>query len=99
LIGLLDETPLCQKYPVLYKLAVRQKCSVGEVKMNGWVIQFKTRLQSLVRDQWYELATKLNSVQLNEEKDEVYWKWTSSRKFTVKYVYDHLTKDDCGPKF
>jgi hypothetical protein len=52
-----------------------------------------------IRDQWYELATKLNSVQLNEEKDEVYWKWTSSRKFTVKYVYDHLTKDDCGPKF
>jgi hypothetical protein len=29
----------------------------------------------------------------------VYWKWTPSKKFTVKSMYEHLTKDDCGPKF
>jgi hypothetical protein len=44
--------------------------------MNNWVVQFKTKIQGLIRDQWYELATKLNSVQLNEDRGEVYWKWT-----------------------
>jgi hypothetical protein len=39
--------------------------------MNNWVVQFKTKIQGLIRDQWYELATKLNSVQLNEDRDEV----------------------------
>jgi hypothetical protein len=70
---------------------------VKEVKENGWVIQFKTRLQGLLREQWYELATKLYSVHLNDETDDVYGKWTPSRKFTVKSIYEHLIKDDCGP--
>jgi hypothetical protein len=52
-----------------------------------------------MRDQWYDLATILNSVHLNDEKGSVYWKWTPSRSFIVKSVYEHLTKDECGPKF
>jgi hypothetical protein len=68
----LEGVPLCQQYPVLYELAEKQKCSVAEVKRDGWVIHFKS--WGLVRGQWYELACKLNNVQLNEEKDEVYWK-------------------------
>jgi hypothetical protein len=32
-------------------------------------------------------------------RDEVYWKWTPSKKFTVKSMYEHQTRDDCGPKF
>jgi hypothetical protein len=80
-------------------MAAKQRCYVKEVKENGWLIQFKTRLQWLMRDQWYDLAAILNSVHLNDEKDSVYWKWTPSRSFTVKSVYEHLIKDDCGPKF
>jgi hypothetical protein len=72
---------------------------VRDVEENGWVIQFKIRLQGLIREQWYELTMKLNNVHLNDERGEVYWRWTPSRKFTVKFVYEHLTKDDCGPKF
>jgi hypothetical protein len=68
-------------------------------EVNGWVIQFRTRLQGLVRDQWYNLTSRLNHVCLNNEKDYIYWKRTPSKTFTVKSVYDHLTKDDDGPKF
>jgi hypothetical protein len=56
-------------------------------------------LQGLVREQWYSLTTKLNGVILNNEKDKIYWKWSPSKVFTVKSVYEHLTKDDDGPKF
>jgi hypothetical protein len=31
----LDEMPLCQKYGVLFELAVNQKCCVKEVEENG----------------------------------------------------------------
>jgi hypothetical protein len=71
---------------------------VREIKDNGWVIQFRTRLQGLVRDQWYNLACRLNNVCLNN-KDYIYWKWTPRKTFIVKSVYDHLTKDDDGPKY
>jgi hypothetical protein len=92
----LDDNPLCQAYPILFELATNQRSTAKEVKENGWVIQFKTRLQWMVRAQWYDLATKLNNVCLN---DSVFWKWTPSKTFTVKSVYEHLTKDDCGPKY
>jgi hypothetical protein len=39
----LEGVPLCQQYPVLYELAEKQKCSVAEVKRDGWVIHFKSR--------------------------------------------------------
>jgi hypothetical protein len=63
------------------------------------VIQFKTRLQGLVREQWYGLASRLNKVNLNNESDKIYWKLSPSKMFTVKSVYDHLTKEEDGPKY
>jgi hypothetical protein len=68
---------------------------VFEVKEKGWVIQFKIRLQGIIRAQWYELATKLNRVILGDEAD-VHWKWNVSKIFSVKSVYEHLSKDDSG---
>jgi hypothetical protein len=63
------------------------------------VIQFKTRLQGLVREQWYGLASRLNKVNLNNESDKIYWKLSPSKMFTVISVYDHLTKEEDGPKY
>jgi hypothetical protein len=62
-------------------------------------IRFKVRLYGLIRDQWYELASKLNNVILSDDRDVPVWKWTKSKKFTVKSVYEFLTKDDCGNSF
>jgi hypothetical protein len=41
----------------------------------------------------------LNRVQLTPEKDKVLWKWTTSKKFSIKSVYNFLTRDDSGPPF
>jgi hypothetical protein len=44
---------------------------VLDVAQEEWVIQFKIRLPPMIREQWYELARKLNSVTLCEDKDVV----------------------------
>jgi hypothetical protein len=46
---------------VLFYLSLNQGVSVYEVPMNEWVIQFKDRLHGVLREQWYQLAAKLNS--------------------------------------
>jgi hypothetical protein len=95
----IDDKPLCLTYPILFELATDQRSTVREVGDNGWVIHFKTRLQGLIRDQWYNLASRLNNVNLNDENASIFWRWSPSKTSTVKSVYDHLTKDDDGPKF
>jgi hypothetical protein len=81
----LEEKPLCIIYPVLFELCLRPNCLVADMAATEWVVEFKVRLQGILRDQWYQLAAKLNLVSLNDEKDSAVWKWTS-RKFTVKSV-------------
>jgi hypothetical protein len=92
----LDKEPNCRMYPILFDLAVNQCLSVHDVAMVEWVIQFKIRLPPIISEQWYRLAISLNCVVLNESKDKVVWKWTPCRKFTVKSVYLHLTKNEGG---
>jgi hypothetical protein len=43
------------------------------------------------------LAASLNMVNLNAEKDQPCWEWSPKKIFTVKSVYDHLTKGDSEP--
>jgi hypothetical protein len=92
----LDKDPICVMYPILFDLAVNQKCLVYDVAMAEWVIQFKIRLPPIVREQWYRLGTRLNNVVLSDTKDKVVWRWAPSRKFTVRSIYRHLTKNDNG---
>jgi hypothetical protein len=61
--------PLCILYPVLYDLCLNPKCSVHEVYMNECVIPFKVTLLPVIRDQWYDLARKLNIIEIREEED------------------------------
>jgi hypothetical protein len=65
----------------------------------GWVVKFRAILPPCIRDQWYNLTEKLNRLNLNDDKDAPIWKWTGNKKFSVKSVYMHLTKEDSGPDF
>jgi hypothetical protein len=47
----------------------------------------------------FRLALALNNFHLNENKDVPCWKWTTSKRFTVKSVYEHLTRHDIGPDY
>jgi hypothetical protein len=75
---------LCSTYPILYELCANQKVLDLEVASEDWVIHFKTRLQGIVRGQWSDLAVKLNSVVLNDEKDVPLWRWTACKKVYCK---------------
>jgi hypothetical protein len=46
----------------------------------------------MIRDKWYELTDRLNNISLNDENDVTIWKWTSSKKFIVKSVYEHCDR-------
>jgi hypothetical protein len=70
-----DDKPLCLKYTILHDLSLNQGSSVFEVVIDEWVIRFRIGLHGLLRGQWYELASRLNIVSLNE-KDVAVWKWT-----------------------
>jgi hypothetical protein len=64
-----------------------------------WVLHFKISLPPILRTQWYELTAKLNTISPNDVKDEVRWKWLNMKQFTVKLVYQQLTKDHCGQSY
>jgi hypothetical protein len=95
----LDDIPLCQRYLVLYELCLNQTSSVYDMWKDEWVISFRVRLHGLLRDQWYTLASRLNTMPMNEKADEVIWMWSANKQFSVKYVYDHLSMDVSGPPF
>jgi hypothetical protein len=38
-------------------------------------------------------------VTLSQDNDQAIWKWSKSGKFTIKFVYEHLTKRDVGPSY
>jgi hypothetical protein len=95
----LEDKPLCVLYPILFDLCRNPKSSVSEMKENEWVVPFRIILPPIVRDQWYELAGKLNYVNLEGGKDIPIWNWTASRKFSVKSVYLELTKRDAAPSY
>jgi hypothetical protein len=63
------------------------------------VVHFRNRPQGFIRAQWYDLARRINNYHINEGKDVAYWKWTNSKSFTVKTVYEHLTRHDSGPSY
>jgi hypothetical protein len=92
----LEDKPVCVIYPILFDSCSNKRISVYEVWSDGWVIHFQTIPQGVVRTQWYELATKLNRVSLRECNDLPLWWWTANKVFSVKSVYNHMTKNEVG---
>jgi hypothetical protein len=41
----------------------------------------------------------LNGVRLTNEQDVSFWEWPPKKVFTVKLVYDHLSRDKVGVSF
>jgi hypothetical protein len=92
----LDYKPLCVAYPILFDLCSDKRISVHDVWCEGWVIHFQIIPQGLARGHWYELAAMLNNVSLNDDNYLPLWKWTANKVFSVKSVYNHLTKNESG---
>jgi hypothetical protein len=50
-------------------------------------------------EKWLEIINKVYIYGFNINEDVIKWKWGGKGKFTIKLVYDHLTKDDNGFHF
>jgi hypothetical protein len=95
----LGVNPLCLMYLILYELCTDKTCSMYQVRQRDWVLNFSIRLPGVIRWQWYDLAHKLNQAVLSEDDDLSLWRWTASKQFSVKSVYEQPTKNDSGPSF
>lgn len=95
----LGDTPICSQYPILYDLCIHKGISVYEVARQRWVIQIRITLPPMIRNLWDDLVIKWNNVHLVESKDEVKWSLTSNGKFSVRSLYDYMTKNDSGPSY
>jgi hypothetical protein len=85
---------------ILYDLSLNQECHIYDIACAEWAVQFKIILPPILRDQWYELASKLNSISLNVCRDEVKWIWSPNLKFSVQSMYNQLNRsDESGPSF
>jgi hypothetical protein len=92
----LEKKHLCTIYPILFDMCADKNISVHKVWSEGWVVHFQVIPQGIIRNQWYELAAKLNRIPLNNNKDLPLWSWTANNIFSVKFVYDHMTRGDSG---
>jgi len=64
--------------------------------LNGEPILFRRWLCQELRVQWEVIWEDANNFQLEDSADVVFWNLGKNGKFSVKSVYDGLTKNDCG---
>jgi hypothetical protein len=64
----LGDKHLCVQYPVLFDLCGEKNYYVQKVAVAERVMRFRIWLQGLVREQWYDLAARLNTISLTNEK-------------------------------
>jgi hypothetical protein len=64
--------------------------------IQGEPICFRRWLHFELRAQWEKVWEAARNFQLDNSQDNIFWNLGKSGKFTVKSVYDGLTKDDSG---
>jgi hypothetical protein len=75
--------------PGLYKAARFKKRSVcDELRNSSWIKNLQVIQDPDLLDEYVQLYMALSTIQLNENKDQIKWKWTPSGQFSVKLAYD-----------
>jgi len=64
--------------------------------LKGDPIRFRRWLHNEIRNEWEKIWEDASKFQLEEHEDIVVWSLGKNNKFTVKSVYNGLTKNDCG---
>jgi hypothetical protein len=84
-------------FPDLFKLCEQPDTIVHQAKMNPNGLTFTRWLVGDLRINWGQIRKKVDDIQLNAEKDEVFWHFGSSGHFSVKSLYKAMTANDAGP--
>lgn len=97
-IWLYDE-PLCNRFPVLYKLCEHQDILVHQWRDKSVIITFSRWLTDELRYEWGKILSDVSNIQLDEGPDSAIWKLESKGTFSVKSTYNALTTTDAGSSF
>jgi hypothetical protein len=91
----LDSEPLALHAPVLFALCENKNISVAHALQDTPII-FRRWLHVELRTSWEEIWERAKRFQLVDTSDEVMWKLGTLKKFSVKSVYNGLTKNEIG---
>lgn len=92
----LDDTPLCCNYSTLYELYKDKDITVQKFVEMNMQAGFRRRLPEILALQWADLKMDVFRHHRSDNPDKISWAWTRSGQFSVKSVYEHLTRDDSG---
>jgi hypothetical protein len=85
------DVSLCEKFPGLFVVCNQQQKTVKEMHDSGWNLTFRRWLDPSLQNQLRVLKYQLLTVALGVGADRPIWKFTKSRKFTVKSLYSKLS--------
>ena len=89
------EEPLSSHTPLLYEICENKNITVA-CALKGDPIRFRRWLHTEIRNEWEKFWKDASKFQLEEHENIVIWNLGKNNKFTVKSVYNGLTKNDCG---
>ena len=92
----LYDKPLKDIAPILYKLSENKLVSVAKVKREEVVMQFSRWLHGDLAAMWDKIWNDTVEFALSSDQDIITWKFEKNGKFSVKSLYDELTKNDSG---
>lgn len=85
--------PLYLSHPVLFELCENKGVTVAQA-MNGTAITFRRWLFDELRTIWNKILNNSNSFLLKSDSDVIFGSLENSGKFSVKSLYNGLTKND-----
>lgn len=92
----LYEEPLKDIAPILYKLSMNKLVSVAKVKNGEVSMQFSRWLHGDLAAMWGEIWDDTIDFALSSDQDIITWKFEKNGTFSVRSVYDGLTRNDSG---
>lgn len=91
----ISSEPLSISAPILYCLE-QQKISVADARNCDFQLTFRRWLTEDLRSSWQKIQNKSRAFILCDEKDIIKWKWGKLDNFSVRSVYEALTRHDTG---
>lgn len=57
------------------------------IHSNGLEIEFSRQLVGVYHKEWCELSQLCHNFKLHDHDDQILWRWSESRKYTVHLMY------------
>lgn len=95
----LYDIPIRDVAPILFIISKQKEASVADVKSGKIQMTFTRWLHNDLQTEWDTIMKNTQDFQLLDTDDEIVWKFESNQRFTVKSMYNSLTKSESGYNF